>query len=105
MIENGYFSYKNCRKRASFTQSEAYVLLDLPEASILSKYETGKNAVPDETVKKMVHLYGEPNLVTFHLRNKHPDFADYIPYTQTVPDYYEKFTRVLIEYLKGEQPK
>ena len=86
MAEADKFSYKNCRKRTNLTQREVCDRLNIAEIATLSNYETGKVIPPDTVVKGMAALYGEMNLIIYHLRRVHPDFAEYIPYPANIGD-------------------
>ena len=83
MTDTGTNKYKMCRKKARLTQDEACERLCISERSTLSRYECGHVLPDDGTIKKMSQLYGDDNVIIYHLRQAHPEFTAYIPYPQS----------------------
>lgn len=81
--------YKTCRELAGLTQEQAVYELDIEVVTTLSRYENGHLPVPDEIVHKMAMLYRNKDLITWHLRRRHPLFENYIPYLAEIHNDYE----------------
>lgn len=70
--------YAVCRKIAKLTQEQTLPFLGIEDVSTLSRYEQLKVKPPRAIVAKMVTLYRNPELMSWHIRQWYPEFAPYI---------------------------